>query len=487
MQHDLIIGYSRHDLAAVQPIKEELESLGFCCRVVRRRGTVDRTVLTVLLFFLSKSSQKSERLLRLIQLAKKERKPVFVIRFTDDPVAESFAGAIKGLEIVDWRVAEQRKRLVENLKSSIAEDEKRSMRIPCCVYYSRATPDEMARRMPYEMNFLADVDRMPDLCCESPPPDEMVACNIVYEKSLPARHGLFHCLNRFVATFGVAGPPGAGTDLGIGVVAPETVPRGDEMMVQIVVERYEGLSAAIEKAKSLDAGNQAVERGSLPVRGVRTGAEMAFRFEAGDLRLDDADRVQKRIFDGMPFTLQFFVSVPNGIRKGAHAAKVLVAVDGIPVGRIGFVIKVVDEVGAVRGTAETASRGYREYFASYSDRDLDRVVPRIQGLCSGGRDIHVFFDKLSLRSGDRYEKEIFEYIDDKADAFLLFWSANSAVSEWVEKEWRRALARQKTNGGIPEIFPVPLDRNGPPPPPELSDLHFNDSLLFVCGGQGAGA
>ena len=478
MQHNLVIGYSRHDLAVVQPIKEELESLGFCCRVVRRRGKVDRTGLTVLLFFLSKSSQKSERLLRLIQLAKEERKPVFVIRFTDDPVAESFAGAIKGLEIVDWRVAEQRKRLVENLKSSIAEDERRSI-----VCYSLATPDEIAYRMAHEMNYLAEVNRMPDLCHESQLPDEMVACNFVCEKDLPVRHGLFRCLNRFVATFGVAGPPDAGTDLGVGVVAPEAVSRRDEMMVQVVVERYEGLSAAIEKAKSLDAGNQAVERGSLPVRGVRTGAEMAFRFEAGNLRLDDADRVQKRIWDGTPFSLQFFASVPDEIRMGAHAAKVLVAVDGIPVGRIGFVIKVVDEAAAVRGTADTASRGYREYFASYSDKDLDRVVPRIQGLRLGGRDVHVFFDKLSLRSGDRYEKEIFEYIDNRADAFLLFWSANSAASEWVEREWRRALAR-KTKEGVPEIVPVPLDRDGPPPPPELSDLHFNDSLLFVCGGQG---
>ena len=281
------------------------------------------------------------------------------------------------------------------------------------------------------------------------------------------------------ASFGTAGSSEDGSDLGVGVVAPATVPRGNEMLVQVVVAPFEGLSTAIEKAKKLDAENHAVERGSLPIRGVRRGAEMVFRFEARDLRLEEDDQIQRWTWDGTPFALQFAPSVPDGTRKGSHSARVLVFVDGMPVGRIGFAVNVVDDTIPPDGIAETAFRGYREYFASYSDMDLNRVVPRIQGLCSGRKDVHVFFDKMSLRSGERYEKAIFEFIDNKADVFLLYWSANSAASAWVEKEWRRALARQKTKEGVPDIVPVPLDKNVPPPPPELSDLHFKDSLLYV--------
>ena len=93
---------------------------------------------------------------------------------------------------------------------------------------------------------------------------------------------------------------------------------------------------------------------------------------------------------------------------------------------------------------------------------------------------HSFWDKMFLTPGDRYEKEIYDYIDNKADVFLLFWSSNAAASEWVKKEIKRAVARQqrmrRPENRLPEIIPVPIETPIPPPPEELSDLHFGDAV-----------
>lgn len=96
-----------------------------------------------------------------------------------------------------------------------------------------------------------------------------------------------------------------------------------------------------------------------------------------------------------------------------------------------------------------------------------------------GVNIEYFQDLLSLDPGARWEKELYRRIDD-ADLFLLFWSSAAKASEWVKREVLYALERKR---GIeekpPDILPVILE--GPPvpePPPELSDIHFNDRLIY---------
>ena len=275
-----------------------------------------------------------------------------------------------------------------------------------------------------------------------------------------------------------AAGPDRGSDMGVGVVAPETAIPGGTVMVQVAVDSAAEISDAIERAKKLDSANGAVERGSLVVRNVADGAALQFRLDMPKLSVDDP--VQDHVWDGTPFSLQFFASVPNDAIIGTIPAKLLVSVDGRPVGRIGFVLNVVRDEPAGRRTAETTPHGYSQYFVSYSDKDFEQVLSRVQGMRLADRNVHFFFDKVSLRPGERYEPEIFDYIDNKADVFLLFWSSHSAASEWVEKEWRHALARQEEKNGLPDIIPVPLGCNVPPPPKELSHLHFGDSLLTLA-------
>ena len=252
-------------------------------------------------------------------------------------------------------------------------------------------------------------------------------------------------------------------------------------MVQVPVDSAADLGNAIEKAMKLDSANKAVERGSLVIRNVPDGAALRFQLVMPKLSVDDP--VQDHVWDGTPFSLQFFASVPDDAIFETIPAKLLVSVDGRPVGRTGFVLNVVLTKPEGFHQAETMSHGYSQYFVSYSDKDFNQVLPRVQGMRLADRNVHFFFVIISLAPGERYEPEIFDYIDNKADVFLLFWSTNSAASEWVEKEWRRALARQKEKDGLPDIVPVQLDRNAPPPPKELSHLHFGDGLMTLASNR----
>src|SRR5262249_37325213 len=116
-------------------------------------------------------------------------------------------------------------------------------------------------------------------------------------------------------------------------------------------------------------------------------------------------------------------------------------------------------------------------FISYASADRSKVLARVQMLNLVG--IQYFQDVLSLGPGDKWETEIYRNIDS-CDLFLLFWSKAARDSEWVMKEVRYAKNRPQP----PEIRPVILE--GPPvipPPDDLSDLHFNDRLVYFILDQ----
>jgi hypothetical protein len=53
----------------------------------------------------------------------------------------------------------------------------------------------------------------------------------------------------------------------------------------------------------------------------------------------------------------------------------------------------------------------------------------------------------------------------------VFWTQNSAASEWVEKEWRAAIAMNK------EVIPVILDST--PIPKPLNEYQWIDFRTFL--------
>ena len=122
----------------------------------------------------------------------------------------------------------------------------------------------------------------------------------------------------------------------------------------------------------------------------------------------------------------------------------------------------------------------RSAFASYSSKNKDEVLARIQGIKTVAPDLDVFFDRATLKPGDRWRDELEKNIQSR-EVFYLFWSEHAAASEWVSKEWKLALEKR----GLDYIQPIPLQRpNVAPPPQELAELHFNDRWLAYMSTQG---
>jgi tetratricopeptide (TPR) repeat protein len=174
----------------------------------------------------------------------------------------------------------------------------------------------------------------------------------------------------------------------------------------------------------------------------------------------------------------FRVTVPKETAPGSKPGVATIHANGIQIARIYFDIQVGNETSSTE-KIQTKQQQNRKAFASYASADRDSVLARIQGIQKIAPQLEVFVDVVSLRSGQYWEKELWEVIPSK-DVFYLFWSSNAAKSEWVEKEWRCAL---KTRG-LDFIDPVPLEApEQAPPPPELSSKHFNDWTLPYMRGK----
>ncbi len=126
MPHDIFISYSRRDLAAVKPIKEELENLGFSCwmdleGIESGSAEFTRSITNaineskVLLFFLSEHSQASEWSMNELRFAKTKAKRVVLVRINNDALTDSFSFTFGGYDIVDWRIGEQKGKLLRDL------------------------------------------------------------------------------------------------------------------------------------------------------------------------------------------------------------------------------------------------------------------------------------------------------------------------------------------------------------------------------------
>jgi hypothetical protein len=86
--------------------------------------------------------------------------------------------------------------------------------------------------------------------------------------------------------------------------------------------------------------------------------------------------------------------------------------------------------------AKIISRQFNKVFISYAHKDETSVKSFHEGLKLLG--VEHFFDRDYLKAGDIFPKVIQDYINS-SDLFVLFWSENASISEYVAKERARAL------------------------------------------------
>src|SRR5262249_40371401 len=118
----------------------------------------------------------------------------------------------------------------------------------------------------------------------------------------------------------------------------------------------------------------------------------------------------------------------------------------------------------------------------YASADRAKVVDMAKILRA--QKINFFQDILTLEPGERWEKRIYKEIPN-CDAFFLFWSLHAKKSKWVIKEATIALQCQKNSKDETPHF-LPIIIGGPPipkPPPELSEIHFNDPWQYIVASE----
>jgi len=275
-------------------------------------------------------------------------------------------------------------------------------------------------------------------------------------------------------------------DTVVSVFAPDLVAVGDTAMVQVFLHLQAQSNDAADIAREFDAA--AVRRGARMLAAtIPPGARVHLTLSLPGLAVEPA--VDTVVWNRQPESAQFAVMVPADRLSGTAIGTVRVLIDGTPIGELRFKMKLLAGKHPVTdsGPAAMSARRYRRAFASYASPDRAEVLRRVQGLRRVG--IEVFQDVLDLEPGERWERKLYQRIDE-CDVVLLFWSNSARNSKWVELEIDYALARQLRERGdddapdMPAIEPLPIE--GPPipePPERLRHLHFNDALLYAIAGE----
>lgn len=189
------------------------------------------------------------------------------------------------------------------------------------------------------------------------------------------------------------------------------------------------------------------------------------------LRIDgvlSSPTAQRQPWTGAPLRVRFQVPVPRQAPPGAHAARVKLAVGGLPIGELSFVLQVRPDAAADAPAedAQAVRRMLHAAYASYANEDRDAVQDCIDQLHRVAPDLDVFIGAPQLRSSPGWRQRI-EQETGRRERLFLFWSKAAAESPWVDFEWRQMLRRR--GPGVVDTVLLDPPRVAPLPA-ELADL-----------------
>jgi hypothetical protein len=283
---------------------------------------------------------------------------------------------------------------------------------------------------------------------------------------------------------------GQATD--VTVFAPRTAPPREEIVVQVMVHTPELRGEARSRAETFQPS--AAQLASTPLQlPLSLNDKIAIQFECP--RVTVSDPVQKGVWNGRLICLHFSIELPEFKKEEKFTPKLCVFVNGAAAGTILFIITGrADAEDQPLEYAPQEGRMYRRAFMSYASQDRHAVL-HYAGAYELA-NIEYYLDTLSNRSGEMWEKRIYEEIR-KADLFVLFWSSHARKSDWVMKEAEYALKYSKSLSARPwevlgwawaylvrspakrpplDIRPVILEYPPPVPPPSLAEIHFGDPV-----------
>lgn len=307
---------------------------------------------------------------------------------------------------------------------------------------------------------------------ESPPPSPKRSISTKKDELPEGNEGAEHSGSELP---GALKSSNAGDQVDCSVFAPPEIQKGEDIFIQVWLHLPQLGDQA--KAMAVEFDESATQRAfqSLKVP-LEKGDELSFVLETEGIEINN--KVQHITWNGSIQSVQFAASVPPDFAKSKAIFTLRVFMGEMPVGHIMFIIKTTSEpVAAVAQPLGTEAKRYKKAFISYSSKDRDEVLKRVQMLDKVG--IEYFQDVLNLNPGERWERKLYENIND-SDVFFLFWSTAAKDSKWVLQELEYAIKRkQGIDDNPPLIQPVPIE--GPPivsPPEILGHMHFNDRILY---------
>ncbi|WP_152991599.1 toll/interleukin-1 receptor domain-containing protein [Frankia sp. R43] len=216
--------------------------------------------------------------------------------------------------------------------------------------------------------------------------------------------------------------------------------------------------------------------------GIASGTWIEIVPSASGLRFRPARRVVE--WEGTAQTASFEVAATaGGDARRRRLGQVEVSVGGLPIAQLPLDLAVENsqvadtaaagEPAVSSGLPQVVIRSgamFREVYGSYASSDAEIVRRFRENYQSLG--ITLFLDGFDT-PGPREWKPELEAAIERADLFGLFWSEASAVSGYVETEWRRALEVAGSRGSLDAfVCPMSWTPSVPAPPPPLAELRL---------------
>lgn len=218
------------------------------------------------------------------------------------------------------------------------------------------------------------------------------------------------------------------------IFAPAEVKRKSHFQVQVYLHLYK----ESEKVKSLakESDKNAERRDYIPLSlKLKKGDKVVVEFNVyGESRL--MSERKSIIWQGSFTKCSFDYFVPKDIDVYELSCEANLFVNGAMIGEMRFLTQIVEVPRNLN--PKILSHRFNRIFISYAHQDAQQI--KLIALAYKAQGVDYFYDRDSLAPGDVYEEKIFDYIDS-SDLFVLCWSKNAAVSDYVAKEKGRALLR----------------------------------------------
>ncbi|MBR5068157.1 MAG: TIR domain-containing protein [Bacteroidales bacterium] len=256
------------------------------------------------------------------------------------------------------------------------------------------------------------------------------------------------------------------------IFAPAEMKRKSHMLVQVYLHLYE----ESEKVKTLaqESDRNAKRRDYIPLQcKLKKGDKVDVLLNIYGVTLLMSDK-KSMVWQGSFTKCSFDYFVPKDIDVEELSCVALLSVNGVPVGEMRFITKIVDQPRQLN--PEIIAHKYSKVFISYSHQDESKVKFLHEGLELGS--VPHFFDRKYLKAGDVFPQVIQDYINS-ADLFILCWSENASKSEYVKKERLQALERafpqvQPEKAAKLRIYPMSFEPHAKLPDDMKNYYHFGE-------------